>query len=123
MRAEVLDADSGTVVGSIADTPGVHGIAIAGQHGFTTNGRENKLTVFTPSSLAVIKKLDVGKGPDGIFNHAGTKRIFTCNHGSDDIAVVHRRGHGEGGRVRSETAQDCEADANWSGQSADRPGL
>ncbi len=87
-RVEVLDADSGKVVGSIADTPGVHGIAIAGVHGFTTNGRENKLTVFTPSTLAVIKKLDVGKGPDGIFFHAATKRVFTCNHGSHDITVV-----------------------------------
>ncbi len=87
-RVEVLDADTGKVVGAIADTPGVHGIAIAGNYGFTTNGRENKLTVFTPSTLAVVKKLDVGKGPDGIFYHAPTRRIFTCNHGSHDISVV-----------------------------------
>jgi len=59
---EVLDADLGKVAVSITYTPGVHGIATAVQHGFTTNGRENKLTVFTPSTLAVIKKLDVGKG-------------------------------------------------------------
>lgn len=87
-RVEVLDADSGKVVGAITDTPGVHGIAIAGKHGFTTNGRENKLTVFDPATLNVIKKLDVGKGPDGIFYHAPTKRVFTCNHGSHDISVV-----------------------------------
>ncbi|MBY0503601.1 MAG: YncE family protein [Bryobacteraceae bacterium] len=87
-RVEVLDADSVKVVGAIADTPGVHGIAIAGRHGFTTNGRENKLTVFTPGTLAVVKKLDVGKGPDGIFYHAATKRVFTCNHGSHDMTVV-----------------------------------
>ena len=87
-RVEVLDADSGKVVGAITDTPGVHGVAIGTKYGFTTNGRENKLTVFTPSTLAVVKKLDVGKGPDGIFYHAATKRIFTNNHGTHDISVV-----------------------------------
>src|SRR5690349_20751045 len=41
-QVDVLDADSGKVVGTIPDTPGVHGIAIAPafKHGFTSNGRE-----------------------------------------------------------------------------------
>src|SRR6476646_6629756 len=38
----VLDADSGKQVGDIADTPGVHGIALAKDmgRGFISNGRE-----------------------------------------------------------------------------------
>src|ERR1700733_16171266 len=38
----VLDLDSGKTVGDIADTPGVHGIALAPElgRGFTSNGRE-----------------------------------------------------------------------------------
>src|ERR1043166_9309140 len=38
----VVDADSGKSVGDIADTPGVHGIALAHElnRGFTSNGRE-----------------------------------------------------------------------------------
>src|SRR5437879_7864871 len=65
----VLDADSGKLVGTIPDTPGVHGAAIASafKHGFTSNGRENKVSMFDPTSLALIKKIDVGKGPDGIY--------------------------------------------------------
>ncbi|HXM50916.1 MAG TPA: hypothetical protein VN956_23940, partial [Pyrinomonadaceae bacterium] len=68
-QVEVLDADSGKVVGTIPDTPGVHGAAIASafKHGFTSNGRENKVSMFDPTSLALIKKIDVGKGPDGIY--------------------------------------------------------
>ena len=40
-QVDVIDADSGKVVGTIADTPGVHGTAIASEfkHGFTSNGR------------------------------------------------------------------------------------
>jgi hypothetical protein len=49
-QVEVLDADSGKVVGTIPDTPGVHGVAIASafKHGFTSNGRENKVSMFDP---------------------------------------------------------------------------
>src|SRR5947209_6438999 len=89
-QVDVLDADSGKVVGTIPDTPGVHGIAIATEfkHGFTSNGRENKVSMFDPSSLQLIKEIDVGKGPDGIYYDPATKRVFTNNHGSHDISAI-----------------------------------
>src|SRR6266404_3075645 len=89
-QVEVLDADSGKLVGTIPDTPGVHGAAIASafKHGFTSNGRENKVSMFDPTSLALIKKIDVGKGPDGIYYEPKTKRVFTNNHGSHDITAI-----------------------------------
>ncbi len=89
-QVEVLDADSGKVEGTITDTPGVHGIAIASafKHGFTSNGRENKVSMFDPSTLKLIKKIDVGKGPDGIYYDPGSKRVFTNNHGTHDITAI-----------------------------------
>jgi DNA-binding beta-propeller fold protein YncE len=89
-QVDVLDADSGKVVGTIPDTPGVHGIAIASEfkHGFTSNGREDKVSMFDPATLKLIRKIDVGKGPDGIYYHPGTKRVFTNNHGSHDISAI-----------------------------------
>src|SRR5215813_11953162 len=89
-QVDVLDADTGNVVGTITDTPGVHGIAIASafKRGFTSNGRENKVSMFDPATLQVIKKIDVGKGPDGIYYDPRTKRVFTNNHGSHDVSVI-----------------------------------
>src|SRR5499426_2477602 len=89
-QVDVLDADNGKVVGTIPETPGVHGIAIASafKHGFTSNGRENKVSMFDPSTLQLIKKIDVGKGPDGIYYDPGSKRVFTNNHGSHDITAL-----------------------------------
>jgi DNA-binding beta-propeller fold protein YncE len=89
-QVDVLNADSGKVVGTIPDTPGVHGIAIASEfkHGFTSNGREDKVSMFDPATLKLIRKIDVGKGPDGIYYHPGTKRVFTNNHGSHDISAI-----------------------------------
>src|SRR5882762_7443809 len=89
-QVEVLDADSGKIVGTIPDTPGVHGAAIASpfKHGFTSNGREGKVSMFDPATLQLIKKIDVGKGPDGIYYDPGTKRVFTNNHGTHDITAI-----------------------------------
>lgn len=89
-QVDVVDADSGKVVGTITDTPGVHGAAIATpfKHGFTSNGREDKVSMFDPATLKLIKKIDVGKGPDGIYYEPKTKRVFTNNHGSHDVTAI-----------------------------------
>ncbi|HKQ75096.1 MAG TPA: YncE family protein [Blastocatellia bacterium] len=89
-QVDVLDADTGKIVGTIPDTPGVHGVAIASafKRGFTSNGRENKVSMFDPSTLQLIKKIDVGAGPDGIYYEPASKRIFTNNHGSHDITAI-----------------------------------
>jgi len=89
-QVEVLDADTGKPVGVIADTPGVHGAAIATpfHHGFTSNGRENKVSMFDPATLKLIRKIDVGKGPDGIYFDSATKRVFTNNHGTHDVTAI-----------------------------------
>ncbi len=89
-QVDVIDPDNGKFIGTIADTPGVHGIALATEfkHGFTSNGRENKISMFDPATLQLIEKIEVGKGPDGIYYDPGTKRVFTNNHGSHDITAI-----------------------------------
>src|SRR4029453_13382264 len=39
-KVDVVDPDNGKLIGTIADTPGVHGTALAPEfkHGFTSNG-------------------------------------------------------------------------------------
>lgn len=90
VRVNVLDADTGAAVGTIEDTPGVHGIAIASKlkHGFTSNGKEDMVTMFDTGSLSVIKKIKVGGGPDGIYFDPGSQRVFTNNHHSHDITAI-----------------------------------
>jgi YVTN family beta-propeller protein len=89
-EVNVLDADTGTLIGTIPDTPGVHGTAVAPaqQRGFTSNGKEDKVSMFDTATLKVIRKISVGKGPDGIYFDPGTKRVFTNNHGSHDVSAI-----------------------------------
>jgi DNA-binding beta-propeller fold protein YncE len=89
-QVDVVNPDNGQLIGTIPDTPGVHGIAIASEfkHGFTSNGRENKVSMFDSTTLQLINKIDVGKGPDGIYYDPATKRVFTNNHGTHDITAI-----------------------------------
>src|SRR6476619_4432950 len=103
-QVDVIDPYTVKLIGTIADTPGVHGVAIASEfkHGFTSNGRENKVSMFDTTTLQLINKIDVGKGPDGIYYDPGTKRVFTNNHGSHDITAIDAKTGQVVGTVKAE---------------------
>src|ERR1041384_4208137 len=65
----VADTDTGNLVGEIADTPGVHGIAVAPDLGlgFTSNGRDNTSTIVDLKTLKPVMKVMTGGNPDAIF--------------------------------------------------------
>jgi len=86
----VMDLDSGKVVGDVADTPGVHGIALAPEfgRGFTSNGRENTVSIFDLKTLATSGKVKVGEGPDAILYDPFSKRVFTFNGRSQDSTAI-----------------------------------
>src|SRR4051794_33973723 len=58
-EVDVLDADSGKVLGKVEDTPGVHGIAIVPNlhRGFTTNGGNATVSVFDTDTFQTVKKI------------------------------------------------------------------
>ena len=103
-EVNVVNPDDGKLIGTVGDTPGVHGTAIASEfkHGFTSNGRENKVSMFDLTTLQTIKKIDVGKGPDGIYYDPATKRVFTNNHGSHDISAIDAKTGEVVGTVKAE---------------------
>src|SRR5947209_6948900 len=86
----VVDADSGKSVGDIADTPGVHGIALAPElgRGFVSNGREGTVSIFDMKTLATSSKVKVGENPDAILYDPATKRVFTFNGRSQDSTAI-----------------------------------
>jgi DNA-binding beta-propeller fold protein YncE len=86
----VVDTDSGKSVGDIPDTPGVHGIALAPElgRGFTSNGRENTVSIFDIKTLATSSKVKVGENPDAILYDPATKRVFTFNGKSNDATAI-----------------------------------
>jgi WD40 repeat protein len=88
-KVEVIDIDKDAVVGQIADTPGVHGIAIAPKLGlgFTSNGRENKASIFDVKTLKTTSKVDTGENPDCILYDEGSKKVYTFNGRANSATV------------------------------------
>ena len=94
-RVMVIDTESGKQLGEIPDTPGVHGVALIPDlgRGFTSNGREDMVSVFDLKSLAVQKKIKVGNGPDAILYDPFSKRVLTFNgRGQDTTAIDPSKG-------------------------------
>jgi sugar lactone lactonase YvrE len=89
-RVMVVDTDSGKQVGEIPDTAGVHGVALVQDlgRGFTSNGREDMVSVFDLKTLAVEKKIKVGNVPDAIVYDPFSKRVFTFNAKSHDTTAI-----------------------------------
>jgi DNA-binding beta-propeller fold protein YncE len=86
-RVHVLDLDKKTVIGELAPTPGVHGVALAPDlnRGFTSNGADATVTVFDLKTLATLQTLKVpGTKPDSILYDPFMKRVFTFNGDSDN---------------------------------------
>jgi len=89
-RVHVLDLDRKAVIGEIAPTPGVHGVALAPDlgRGFTSNGADATVTVFDLNTLATIQTLKVaGTKPDSILYDPFTKRVLTFNGDSDNATA------------------------------------
>ena len=92
----VVDTDHLTPAGTIADTPGVHGIALAPDvgHGYISAGRSGSIVVFDLKSLARLKDIKAtGENPDAILYDSATHRVFSFN-----------------GRGRNATAVDTKTD-------------
>jgi DNA-binding beta-propeller fold protein YncE len=93
-RVLVVDADKLTVVGEIAATPGVHGIALAPKlnRGFVSAGRAGVIVVFDLQTLARLKEIKTtGDNPDAIVYDPATERVFTFNGRGRNVTAVDAR--------------------------------
>ncbi len=90
-RVLVIDVEQRKQIGTIADTPGVHGIALAPglNRGFTSNGKTASVTVFDLTTLKTIATIaGTGKNPDAIMYDSASKHVLTFNGHSASASVI-----------------------------------
>jgi 40-residue YVTN family beta-propeller repeat len=89
-RVEVLDSNSGKVIGSIRGLQGIHGVALddAGKYGYISDGRAGAVVVFDRSSLETLTSIPVGANPDGIVFEPVTKTVWAFNGRSSSVSVI-----------------------------------
>src|SRR6202011_2322577 len=89
-KVVVVDLDKNAVAGEIADTPGVHGFVAVPefQHGFSSNGKENKSSVVDLTTLKTISKIDTGESPDAIVYEPRHHEVYVFNHRGNSVTVI-----------------------------------
>jgi len=87
----VVDLKTATLLGTINETPGVHGIALAPElnKAFISVGRNASVKVINFKTLAVIADVPTtGKNPDAIMYDQFSNKVFTFNGGSSNATVI-----------------------------------
>jgi DNA-binding beta-propeller fold protein YncE len=89
-RVSVFDLDTLAPLGEIADTNGVHGVAVDPKsgHGFSSS---NPVVMFDTKTLATIKTIPAQGSPDGIFFEPATQRIYVLSHRAPNVTVLDAR--------------------------------
>jgi YVTN family beta-propeller protein len=89
-RVEVVDTDSGKVVGSITGLKGTHGVALDadGKYGYVSDGGANAVVVFDRRSFATVASIPAGTNPDGIVFEPVTKTVWAFNGRSNNVTVI-----------------------------------
>jgi YVTN family beta-propeller protein len=89
-QTEVIDTATDKLVGTIAGTTGVHGIAVAADlgRGYTSNGGDNDVSVFDLKTLKVLSRVKTGQNPDAIIYEPVSQRVFTFNGRSADATAI-----------------------------------
>jgi YVTN family beta-propeller protein len=90
-HVDVFDSNSGTLIATITETAGVHGIAVASDigRGYVSNGRSNSVTVFDLKTSTRIQDVSImGQNPDAILYEQSTHQVYTFNGRSQDVTVL-----------------------------------
>jgi len=86
----VIDTGKNTVVGEIAPTLGVHGIAVAPELGkaFVSDGRANKAEIVDLKTLKIVASVETGQNPDAILYEPAHKAVYTFNGRGKSATVI-----------------------------------
>jgi YVTN family beta-propeller protein len=89
-KVVVVDLNKNTVVGEVADTPGVHGFVAVPElkRGFSSNGKENKSSVVDLTTLKTISKIDTGESPDALVYDSKHGEVYVFNHRGNSVTVI-----------------------------------
>jgi len=86
-RISVFNLDTLAPITEIVNDKGARGVATDTKsgHGFASS---SPVLMFDTKTLAVIKKIDVQGGPDGILGDAFSGRIYVLSHSEPNITVI-----------------------------------
>src|SRR5205823_1699261 len=87
---KVIDADNGSVVGTIGGLKQTHGVAVASEfgRGFITDGAQGKVIIFDLKTLRVTGEAKADKDADSVAYDPASKRVFVMNGDPNSSTVI-----------------------------------
>jgi YVTN family beta-propeller protein len=94
-RVEVLDTDTGKLVGNISGLKGTHGVTFddTGKFGYISDGGANTVIVFARASFEKVTSIPAGTNPDGLVFEPHTKTVWVFNGRSNNATVIDSTDH------------------------------
>jgi YVTN family beta-propeller protein len=92
-KVVVVDLNTNTVAGEVADTPGVHAFLPVPEvrRGFSSNGKESKSSVVDLTTLKTVSKIDTGPNPDAIVYEPRHGEVYVFNHTGNSVTVINSK--------------------------------
>ena len=89
-KVVVVDLNTNSVTGEIADTPGVHAFVAVPevQRGFSSNGKESKSSVVDLTTLKTTSKIDTGSNPDAVVYEPRHGEVYVFNHTGNSVTII-----------------------------------
>lgn len=84
----ILDLDSLKPLAQVSGLKAAHGVALAGGHGFVSDGDQNAVIEFDPATGKTLKFIPTGKKPDSILADGATGNIFAFDGDSEEVSVI-----------------------------------
>jgi len=90
---KVLDADNGSVIGTISGLKQAHGVALAPEfnRGFISDGAAAKVIIFDLKTLKAVGEAKADKDADSIIYDPATKRVFVMNGDPNSATVINAK--------------------------------
>ena len=90
VKIDVVDSETGKMLGQIAGLHAVHGLALddTGKYGYISDGGANAVVVFDRFSLEIVARVEAGKNPDGIVYEPSTRTVWAFNGRSNSATVI-----------------------------------
>ena len=88
-RIQVVNPQSGALLGTISGLKGAHDITLVGHKGFATSGKDSSVVIFDRSTYQVLNRIPSGGvKPDAITYDRTSDRVFVGLAGSNALAVI-----------------------------------
>jgi DNA-binding beta-propeller fold protein YncE len=89
-RVEIIDTNTGKVVGALTGFKSTHGVALdqTGKFGYVSDGAGNAVWVFDRHTYQMGPSIAAGTNPDGIVFEPLTKTVWAFNGRSSDATVI-----------------------------------